>query len=105
MSRHLITTRVEPDTCRTCRQPVLHGYEEGYPVTADTAPIPAAAELAVLLTGARTYTLTSQHQFVLRTDWRIRSTMLHGTIHAEHYCTRISRQKAEARQRANRGTK
>ena len=104
MTQHLITTKVRTATCH-CGAPVLHGHEEGYWATVDATPIPAAAELAILLVGAHTYTLLSTRELVLRTDWRIKSTMLQGTIHAEHYCTRIRRQKAEARNRTKQQTR
>lgn len=85
--RHLISTTATDRTCPRCHAPILTALDEGLPATIDREPIAATTEVAILLTGRRTYTKTHGGQLIHRTPERIRGGWLRGgTIHAEHKC-------------------
>ncbi len=87
MSRHLITTPAESGRCPRCGGATLRAISEGLAAIVDPTPIPAELEYQILLTGAWTYTLRPMTgELIHRADWRIRSAMLVGTIHAQHVC-------------------
>jgi hypothetical protein len=85
-TRHLVSTNTRETTCRRCGAAVLTALDEGLTATVDPKPIPPNNEVAILLTGRRTYTKTNGGQLIHREAGRIRGGWLRGTIHAEHQC-------------------
>ncbi len=85
MTRHLITTTAQQVPCPGCGDPILRGIAEGLSVVVELGEL-AGDELGVLLTGARTFTLSPHKELIYRDAGRIRSGRLRGTIHAEHMC-------------------
>ena len=84
---HLITIRVVTKPCPTCRITIMVGIEQGLPARAELPALDQAGEIAALLAGARTYTLTPATRILIHRDAsRIRGGYLKGTIHAEHLC-------------------
>lgn len=57
MSDHLITRPARAYTCPSCGQPVLVATTTGITFAADPAALSITAEIAVLLSGRRTYDL------------------------------------------------
>lgn len=88
MSGHLITTEVDQVTCPRCGATVLRGIAEGLTVTVNLEPIDPTAEVAALLTGAWTFTLSRTRELIHRDAGRIRGGFLRGTIHVQHPCRR-----------------
>ncbi|MDG4799030.1 hypothetical protein [Micromonospora sp. WMMD980] len=87
MSRHLISTVATEHRCDRCRAPIITAHDDGIPARVDTAPLPdRQAEIAALLDGKWTYTLTLNRHLIHRDAERITANNLTGTIHAEHKC-------------------
>lgn len=85
MSRHLVSTAAVGKPCPGCATPILTALDEGLAAAVDAQPI-TATEIAILLTGRRTYTLHANNGLTYRDAGRIAGGHLHGTIHAEHRC-------------------
>ena len=84
---YFASTQTTETTCPQCNQAILTALDEGLAAKANAAPLlDQAAEIAVLLQGRLTYTLTRNRHLVHRTAERITSGMPHGTIHAAHQC-------------------
>lgn len=90
MSRHLITTEASPATCPRCGGTVLRGIAEGVTAVVDAEPIDPGGEVAALLTGAWTFTLSGTRELIHRDAGRIRGGHLRGSIHVQHPCRRTS---------------
>lgn len=58
MSGHLITTPVTADLCPRCKAVILIGWAEGLHARVDPTPLNRDGEIATLLAGLQTYTLT-----------------------------------------------
>lgn len=86
---HLVSTAATEDTCHRCRRPVLVALAEGLPTKVDPAPLDHAGEIAALIQGRWTYTLTRTRDLIHRDADRIGT--LAGTIHTQHICPRRSR--------------
>lgn len=85
MSQHLITTKTAGDLCPRCQALTLTGYAEGLHARVDPTPITPRGELAVLLTGRATYTL-SREGLIERDADRIAGRSLHGPVLPAHRC-------------------
>jgi len=84
---YFASTRATDTTCPRCRAAVLVALDEGLRVRADSTPLPdRQSEIAALLDGRQTYTLTAHRHLIHRTAERIATDRLRGTIHAEHKC-------------------
>lgn len=81
---YLISTDVEPGTCRRCGAHLLVAHVEGLTARVDAHPINPTQEIAALLAGKWTYT-HDWKQLFYRDAPRIRSGDP-GPIHAEHRC-------------------
>lgn len=81
--RHLITTTAEPCPCHRCGAPTLTGWADGLHARVGTQPLNRDGELAAILAGRRTYTLTHEG-LVHRDRWHL--THPHGPILANHAC-------------------
>lgn len=86
MSRHLISTRTQPQTCPGCGTPLLTALDAGIPTRVNAQPIPPETEPDILLTDRWTYTHTQGKQLIHRTPEKITSAWPRGTIHPEHKC-------------------
>lgn len=84
---HLITTPVKGDLCPRCRTVTLTGTAEGLHARVDPIALNGAGEIAALLAGQTTYTLT-RTELVHRDPGRIAGTALKGPVVAEHRCHR-----------------
>jgi hypothetical protein len=85
MTAHLITTPATGQACRHCHTPVLAGLAEGLHTRVDLTPLNPADEVAALLTGRWTYTLT-RTGLIHRDATRIAGDTLTGPILADHKC-------------------
>lgn len=93
MENVFITKPAEPKRCRRCKAPVLRGLSEGVPVVVDReslgdvdGPGATADEFYAMLSGVRTFVLTSGDMLYERDPSRVRHGTLVGSIHAEHDC-------------------
>lgn len=82
---YLITTPVKGATCSRCDQLVLTGIAEGLSARVDMTPLNATGEIAALLAGQWTYTLT-RTGLIHRDATRIAANTIHGPILATHRC-------------------
>ena len=84
---HFISTTATETTCPRCHARLLTAFDEGLRVTVDAEPLAKPAdEIAALLAGKWTYTLTRNRHLVHRTPERIAAGTLAGSIHAAHKC-------------------
>lgn len=84
---HFISTTATETTCPRCRAHLLTAFDEGLRVTVDAEPLAKPAdEIAALLAGKWTYTLTRNRHLVHRTPERIAAGTPAGSIHATHKC-------------------
>ncbi|WP_329013132.1 hypothetical protein OG271_03855 [Micromonospora rifamycinica] len=88
MTGPLITTPVKPSIHARCGATVLTGNAEGLHARVDLVPLNRAGEIAALLAGLQTYTLT-RGGLVHRDAGRIAGTALAGPVLAEHACHRL----------------
>ena len=86
--RHLATTTITGTACRHCHALVLTGLAEGLQAWVDPTPLNQAGEIAALIAGRWTYTLT-RAGLVHRSHWRIGDTRITGPILAEHRCGHV----------------
>lgn len=82
---YLITTPVAGGICPRCHQLTLTGIAEGLSARVDLAPINPAGEIAELLAGRWTYTL-SRTGLVHRDAHRIAAGTLRGPTLTTHRC-------------------
>lgn len=82
MSRHLVTTTAVAGMCPGCREPVLTGISEGLTVRADPYPLTRDLEVAMIIAGRDTYTLTFAKTLVRR----LGNTLMSGFALPEHKC-------------------
>jgi len=71
VTQHFVSTPAAETTCPRCRAQLLTALDEGLRATVDADPLDPAAEIAALLAGKWTYTLTSNRHLVHRTPERI----------------------------------
>jgi len=88
---HFISTTATETTCPRCRARLLTAFDEGLRATVDAEPLAKPAdEIAALLAGKWTYTLTRNRHLVHRTPERIAAGTLAGSIHAAHKCKTLT---------------
>lgn len=84
--------------CQRCGSSVLCGLDGdrvAYVATVDPTPLTNAGELAALIAGKRTYTLSwcgDSYEIDLRTQFHIAGTSAenHGRVVADHVCAVVS---------------
>lgn len=87
---HLASTTADDAECPRCHKPILTALDEGLTAHVDATPLPdRQAEIAALIEGRWTYTLTTYRQLIHRNAQRITADTMRGTIHAEHRCAGI----------------
>ena len=87
MTNHLITTAITGSVHPRCGGPVLVGVAEGINARVDLTPLNQAGEIAALLAGLDTYTLT-RGGLVYRDAGRIAGRSIKGPVLAQHDCRR-----------------
>lgn len=87
MTRYLVSTQAV-DTACWCGAPVLRALDEGLEAKVDVAPVDRAGEIAALLAGRHTYSLSPRSRYLIyRSAEHILAGDLKGTVHAQHRCT------------------
>lgn len=87
MTKAFQSTLAAPESCDRCRAPLLVALDEGLTARVNATPLPNRdAEIAALIQGLWTYTLTNNRHLIYRSAERITAGMLRGTIHAQHHC-------------------
>lgn len=88
MTQHFASTRATDARCPRCHAALLTALDEGLTARVDATPLPDRdAEIAALLDGRWTYTLTANRHLIMRAAHRIAANTIRGTVHAEHKCT------------------
>lgn len=85
--RHLETTQAFVHTCPRCRATILYGLAEGIPARVDPEPVDQPGEIAAVVAGRQTYTLT-RGGLVQRDAGRRSDPSLTGPVLAAHDCLR-----------------
>lgn len=89
---HLVTTPAVPALCPRCRHLTLTGLAEGLTARVDPTELDPAGEVAAILTGRATYTLTPAGELVHRDASRITGGLT-GVILPEHDCPHAASDK------------